>query len=81
MSVLKRSDPSLLQTAPGLSQGPGHVPASTAADGGKFRVALEGTLDPSSLKRWGADASTAWICQAVPGSVREFPQFERGAGI
>ena len=75
------SGPSLPQTPPSFVQGPGHVPASTWADGGAFRRALEGALDQIILDRGGADASPASNGDAGPGSVREFPQFERGAGI
>jgi hypothetical protein len=75
------SDPSLPQTSPSLSQGPGPVSASTWADGGEFRLALEGALDQIILNRGGADASPASNRDAGPGSVREFPRFEHGAGI
>jgi len=81
MSVLKWSDPSLLQIPPSFSQAPGLVPASTLADGGECRLAAEGALDQIHLNRWGADAGAACTRDAGPGSVREFPQFERGAGI
>ena len=81
MPVLKWSDPSLLQTPPSFSQGPGLVPASTLADGGEFRLAVPGALDPIHLNRWGAEAGAAGTRDAGPGSVREFPQFEHGAGI
>jgi hypothetical protein len=75
------SDSSLPQTPPGFAQGPGFVPASTLADGGEFRLALEGALDRILLNRWGADASPAGTRDAGSGSVREFPQFEYGARI
>ena len=75
------SNPSLPQTPPSFSQGPGTVPASTLADGGEFRLALEGVLDQVILNRGGADASPAYNRGAGPGSVREFPQFEQGDGI
>ena len=75
------SDPSLPQTSPSFSQGPGPVPALTLADGGEFRLALEGVLDQIILNRGGADASPAYSRDAGPGSVREFPRFEHGAGI
>jgi hypothetical protein len=78
MSVLKWSDPSLPQTPPSFSHGPGLVPASTPAGGGECRLAAEGALDQIHLNRSGADTGTR---DAGPGSVREFPQFERGAGI
>jgi hypothetical protein len=81
MSALKWSDPSLLQTPPSFSQAPGLVPASTLADGGECRLAAERALDQIHLNRWGADARAAGTRRAGPGSVREFPQFERGAGI
>jgi hypothetical protein len=79
MSVLKWSDPSLLQTPPSFSQAPGLVPASTP--GGECRRAPEGALDQIHLNRWGADAGAPWTRDAGPGSVREFPYFEHGAGI
>ena len=77
------SDPSLPQTPPSFSQGPGPVPASTWADGGEFRLALEGALARIILNRnrGGADARSASNRGAGPGSAREFPQFEHGAGI
>ena len=78
MSALKWSDPNLPQTPPSFSQAPGLVPASTLADGGECRLALGGALDQIHLNRWGADTGTR---DASPGSVREFPQFENGAGI
>jgi hypothetical protein len=81
MSVLKWSDPSLPQTLPRSSRAPGLVPASTLPVGGEFRLAPEGALDQITLNRWGADADAAGTRDAGPGSVRAFPQFERGAGI
>ena len=75
------SDTSLPQTPPSFSQGPGPVPASTWADGGEFRLALEWAPDQIILNRGGADASPASNRDAGPGSVREFPRFEHGAGI
>jgi hypothetical protein len=45
------SDPSLPQTPPSFSQGPGPVPASKWANGGEFRLALEGALDQIILNR------------------------------
>jgi hypothetical protein len=75
------SDQSFPQTPPSFLQGPGHVPASTWADGGEFRLALGGALDQIILDRRGARASPASNRDAGPGSVREFPQFEHGAGI
>jgi hypothetical protein len=75
------SDPSLPQTPPSFSQGLGPVPASTLADGCEFRLALERALDQIILNRGGADASPAYQRDAGPGSVRDFPLFERGAGI
>jgi hypothetical protein len=75
------SDSSLPQTPPGFSQGLGFVPASPLADGGRFRLALEGTLSQVLLKREGADASPTCTGDAGPGSLRGFPQFEHGAGI
>ena len=80
MSVLNWSDPSLPQTPPSFSQAPGLVPAPTLAGGGECRLAAEGALDRIHLNRWGADAA-ACTRDAGPGSVREFPQFENGAGI
>ena len=74
-------DPSLPQTPPGFSPGPGLVPASPPADGGRFRLAREGTFSRSILKRVGADAVPACTCGAWPGSLRGIPQFEHGAGI
>ena len=78
MSVLKWSDPSLLQIPQSFSQAPGLVPASTLAGVGECRLAVEVALDQIHLNRWGADTATR---DAGPGSVREFPQFENGAGI
>jgi hypothetical protein len=75
------SNPSLSQIPPGYSQGPGLIPASTLADGGEIRLALEGALDQIVLSRGGAEASPACSPDAGPGSVWEFPQFEHGAGI
>ena len=75
------SDTSLPQTPPSSSQGPGPVPASTWADGGEFHLALDGALDQIIHNRWKADASPASSRDAGPGWVREFPQFEHGAGI
>ena len=74
-------DSSLPQTPPGFSHGLGLVPASPLADGGRSRLALEGALDQIILNRGGADASPASNRDAGPGSVREFPRFEHGAGI
>jgi hypothetical protein len=74
-------DSSLPQTPPGSFQGLGLVPASPLADGGRFRLALEGTLSQIILKREGADANPTCTCDAGPGSLRGFPQFEHGAGI
>ena len=74
-------DPSLPQTPPGFSQGLGLVPASPLADGGRFRLALGGTLNQIILKREGSDANPTCTCDAGPGSLRGFPQFEHGAGI
>ena len=81
MSVLKWSDPSLRQARPSFSQGPGLVPTSTLADGGECRLALGGALDQIHPNRGGADASAARPRDAGPGSVREFPRLEHGAGI
>jgi hypothetical protein len=81
MSVLKWSDPSLPQTSPSFSRAPRLVPASTPADGGEFRPAPEDALEQIHLNRWGADAGAAGTRGAGPGSVREFPQFDHGAGI
>ena len=78
MSVLKWSDPSLLQIPPSFSQATGLVPASTLAGVGECRLAVGVALDQIHLNRWGADTGTR---DASPGSVREFPQFENGAGI
>jgi hypothetical protein len=75
------SDSSLPQALPCFSQGPGPVPALTLMDGGEFHLALEGALDQAILNRGGADASPTCNRDAGPGSVREFPQFEHGAGI
>ena len=76
-----RRDSSLPRTPPGYSQGLGLVPASPLADGGRSRLALEGTLSQIILKREGADADATCTCDAGPGSLRGFPQFEHGAGI
>jgi hypothetical protein len=81
MSVLKWSVSSLPQTPSSCSQAPGLDPASTPADGGQCRLAPGGALDQINLNRWGADARAAGTRDAGPGSVREFPRFERGAGI
>ena len=74
-------DSSLPQTPLGFSHGLGLVPASPLADGGRSRLALEGTLSQIILKREGADADATCTCDAGPGSLRGFPQFEHGAGI
>jgi hypothetical protein len=81
MSVLNWSDPSLPQTPPSSSQAPGLVAALPLEAGGEYRRAPEGALDQIHLNRWGADASAARPHNAGPGSVREFPRFEHGAGI
>ena len=81
MSVLKWGVSSVPQSPPSFSQAPGLVPASTLADGGECRLTLEGPLDRINLDRWGADANAAGPRDAGPGSVREFPYFEHGAGI
>ena len=75
------SDTSLPQTPPSFSQGPGPVPASNWADGSEFHLALDGALDQIIRNRRRADASPASSRDAGPGSAREFPQFEHGAGI
>ena len=75
------SDPSLPQTPPGFSYGPGLVPAFTLTDDGEFLLLLERALDQVILRRRGADASPAWTRDAGPGSVEVFPQSEHGAGI
>ncbi len=75
------SDSSLPQTPPSFLPGPGPVPALTLADGGEFRLALKGALDQVILNRGGADASPTCNRDPGPDSVREFPQFEHGAGI
>jgi hypothetical protein len=75
------SDSNLAKTPAGLWQGPGLVPSLAMADGGKFRLDLEGALDQVILNRGGADASPDCNRDAGPGSVQEFPQFEHGAGI
>ena len=80
MSVLKWSDPSLLQTPPSFSQAPGLVPASTLADGGECRLALGGALDQIHLNRWRADASAAGARDAGSGSVGEFPSASTAPG-
>ena len=74
-------DSSLPQTPPGLSQGLELVPASPLADGGRSRLTLEGALSQIRLERGAADANPACTCDAGPGSLREFAQFEHGAGI
>jgi len=75
------SDSSLPQALPYFSQGPGPAPAFTLMDGGESRLAPEGALDQAILNRGGADASPTRNRDAGPGTVREFPQFEHGAGI
>jgi hypothetical protein len=67
------TDPTLPPTAYGFSQGSGIAPDSTTADGGEFRLAAEGALDPIILHRGGADASPTCTRDPGPGSVREFP--------
>ena len=74
-------DSSLPQTPPGFSQGLELVPASPLADGGRSRLALEWPLSQIRLEREAADANPARMCDAGPGSLRGFPQFEHGAGI
>jgi hypothetical protein len=64
-----------------FSQAPGLVPAWNLADGGECRLTPEGALDQINLNRWEADAGAPWTRDAGPGSVREFPYFEHGAGI
>jgi hypothetical protein len=75
------SDTSLLRIPPGFSRDPGPIPTSSLANSGESRLALERPLDQNMLNQWGADASPACSCDAGPGSVRELPQFEHGAGI
>jgi hypothetical protein len=75
------SNTSLQQIPSGYSRGPGPVSTSNLADSGEFRLGLEGPLYELLLNQWGADASPSWPCGAGPGSVRDFPQFEHGAGI
>jgi hypothetical protein len=74
-------DSNLSQTAPGFSREPGFVPASNLTDGGEFCPALEGALGQILLNRGGADSCPACTCGAGARPVREFPQFEHGAGI
>ena len=81
MPVLKRSDPSLPLAPPSLARAPGLVPASTPADGGESRLALEAALDQINSNQWGADAGAAYTRDAGTTSVREFSLFEHGAGI
>jgi hypothetical protein len=81
MSVLKWGVSSLPQSPSSFSQAPGLVPASTLADGGECRLAREGAFDQINPNRWGADAGAAGARDGGPGPVREFPRFERGAGI
>jgi len=57
--------------SPGFSQGLGHVPASP----------WKGISAKSSSRERGTDASPTCTCDAGPGSLRGFPQFEHGAGI
>jgi hypothetical protein len=75
------SDTSVPQTPPSFSQGLGPVPASTWADGSQSHLALNGAFGQISRNRGRADASPASSRDAETGSVREFPQFEHGAGI
>ena len=75
------SDTSVPQTPPNFSQGLGMVPAPTWADGSESHLALDGSLDQIIRNRRSADASPASSLDAGPSSVREFPQFEHGAGI
>jgi hypothetical protein len=75
------SDTNLTQSPPSFSQGPGLVPALTLAEGAKFRLALKGALEQVSRNRGGAEASPDCNRDAGPGSVREFSEFEHGAGI
>jgi hypothetical protein len=81
MSDLKWSDPSPPQSPPGFRQARGLVLASTLADGGECRIALEQDLNPINLNGRGDDASAARTRDASPRSVREFFRFEHGAGI
>jgi hypothetical protein len=74
-------DSSPPQALPYFSQGPGPAPASTLMDGGESRLAPEGALDQAILDRGGADASPTRNRDAGPGSLRESPRFEHGAGI
>jgi len=76
-----RNGPSLPQTPPGFSQGPGLLPASILADSDGSRLALEGALDRTILIRGGTDDSPTGARDGAPGSVRTFPHFEHGAGI
>jgi hypothetical protein len=75
------SDTSLPRTPPDFSRTPRLVPTSTVADSDDVRLALEGAPDQFIRHRWRADARPTCFRDARPGSVREFPRFEHGAGI
>jgi hypothetical protein len=76
-----QSDTSVPQTPPSFSQGLGPVPASTWAHGSESHLALDRAFDQVFRNQRRADASRASSRDVVPGSVREFPEFEQGAGI
>jgi hypothetical protein len=75
------SGPNLPLAPSGLPREPGFVPATTLTDDGGFRPTLDGALGQIVLNRGGADADAACTCGAGTRSVREFPQFEHGAGV
>ena len=74
------SGPNLSQIPPGFTREQRLVPASTRTDA-EFRLSPEEAPDQIILNRGGTDASPARSRDVGTRSVREFPQFEHGAGI
>lgn len=77
-----RTDADRHQPLPGLPRDLAVVPTTALTRDGGFRTAPDGPSGPSASGRGkAADARTACVCPAGTHSVREFPQFEHGAGV